>query len=260
VNETSTLPDGRPSSYDELRDAYVNGDTSITPAQLEKARIADEMAALQAKRQRVAAEQQAQAEHDAAVEQLAADAAAAATGLAKLQDEYQASVLAIRALRQSITAWRAARAVLANRAKQLEARHLLAELPELADRADRYSYLAVMNDDALGNYRTSFTGASFHDLHSPRFRAEILEALGEEQRATQARIAAREQERKQAREAEQAARDAALAAARVTRAQQDEEQRALSARPPGRRPVHGITDDSSDSSIPASRPHTIPKR
>jgi hypothetical protein len=88
------------TTYQDLRERFINGEGSVTAAELDKARRDAEFEGLQAEAANAAATRQAEADRQAQIKTLTADAQELTTrGLGDLQAHYRTAVDALRALR-----------------------------------------------------------------------------------------------------------------------------------------------------------------
>lgn len=93
-------------TYDSLRQRMLDGDTTITAAQLDKARRDDDYEQLQAEAADAAADREATAQRERDIATLREDVAAFDdTGFADMQLQYETAFNALRTLRQAMTAW-----------------------------------------------------------------------------------------------------------------------------------------------------------
>lgn len=93
-------------TYTDLRQRMIDGDATITAAQLDKARRDEEFAGLQAEADAAAEARTAEHERQAALAALKADAQALADkDFTELQKHYRTAVDSLRALRQGMAAF-----------------------------------------------------------------------------------------------------------------------------------------------------------
>lgn len=91
------------TTYDDLRQRMIDGDSSITAAQLDKARQAAEFEHVQAEAARAATERVAEAERQAAIEQVRADYDEASTSsIEHLRAARRTALDALRDLRHGM--------------------------------------------------------------------------------------------------------------------------------------------------------------
>jgi adenylosuccinate synthase len=104
----------------ELEAAFIAGDTTITPAQIDKARTAERHAALQDEAERAAAARAYEAQREADREAFLAEYEAfVTTDLAPLREAYEVAVLAMADLKALTDERIAAQNVMMNRARAL---------------------------------------------------------------------------------------------------------------------------------------------
>lgn len=94
------------TTYADLRQRVLDGDDSVTAAQLEKAKRDEDFAALRREAVVLAAERSAEEQRQIEVEQLHDRArAAATTGMTEMQAHYRNALEALRALRAGMVAY-----------------------------------------------------------------------------------------------------------------------------------------------------------
>lgn len=161
------------TTYDDLRQRMIDGDSTVTATALDKARRDSEFEALQREADDAASQREADAKHRAAVSELEADVRDATTsGLAELQTAYRQMVDAVTKLEQGLAARQDLRASLDARAKALNAREVMTHLPSLRKAAD---YIAAGVDEAAGrrHWIGTFGDRSIlwatHELHDQAY-------------------------------------------------------------------------------------------
>ncbi|WP_148576055.1 hypothetical protein [Nocardioides caldifontis] len=129
------------TTYEDLRQRMLDGDDTITAAQLDKARRDAEFEELQRQAAEAATERTAEQQRQAAIEVLRGRAEVAQTsGLSEMQAAYRKALEALRALRAGMETYNAEAGAIAGIAKKLGASDV--DTPRAFDVAHEMSRLA----------------------------------------------------------------------------------------------------------------------
>lgn len=163
------------TTYTDLRQRMIDGDTTITAAQLDKARRDEEFAGLQAEAEAAARDRSAEQDRQARLDQLRADAVALAEkDFTTLQKHYRTAVDSLRALRQGMADF--------NRDQhriQAEASRTLLDGEDFGQEIPAKVNPEFELDRLISEAKTTAIPWHVSRLHDEETRALIAEARGE---------------------------------------------------------------------------------